>query len=364
MKPISAFFAATLVALVVSPPHAEGPRFVEGPTVRRFSDGAIEWSASISCANPADLLGAKVVFSLDKNLDGMGDTAVVTGLSPADCEDDRLPLHRAFFFSTPAVLRAEVQARAGGSGNSDSVTDVRSILSGEVGSLLLLRTFCARPKNGEPEWIEIRNISDVTVSLEKVKVEARLLAGSMVAPAMDPGESVTVLAASDTAEMRLWRPGARAIPLASWPALRNSGDTLRVSVDVKARDGSTAALVLDSVIYGAGASTREACASVPTEESGAGAHGFGIEVPPGRWMRRAGPLSINVTAPQGSPYDVRVYDLDGLELCSLARRAVGPQVLSLSSATCGRLSPGVTAVLIQLAPRRAPSVRRLLWITP
>ena len=170
MKTISAFFVPAFC-------FAQGLHFTETPSVRRFIDGAIEWSASISCADPALLLGSRVVFSLDGNLDGVGDTAVFatglssTALSPADCEGDYLSVRRLFFPSTPAVLRAELRsARAGSAGTLDSVTDVHSVLSGEIGSLLSLRRFCARPKNGEPEWVEVRNVSSVMAMLTKVRV--------------------------------------------------------------------------------------------------------------------------------------------------------------------------------------------------
>jgi hypothetical protein len=234
-------------------------------------------------------------------------------------------------------------------------------LTGEAGSLLTLRRFCARPRNGEPEWIEVRNVSALPVSLANARLEGRALSGAVK---LDPGESLTALAAADTAEMRLWQPGARAFPLSSWPGLRNSGDTLRLSVDVPVRGGGVAALVLDSVVYGAAVSPREACASVPAEESPAGAHGFALDMPPGRWRPHAGPWTVTVTAPAAGAYDLRVYDLDGLALCALARGASGPRTFALTRATCGRLPASATAVLLHLQPRDAPPLRKLLRIAP
>ena len=371
MKTRSAFFVpAFLTAAFLAIPvgHAQGLRFNGVPEARRFTDGTVEWAASVSCAEPALLLGARVAFSLDTDLEGGGDTAgtplAPSWLSPADCEGSTLPLRRGFSPGPPAVLRAELRTqmpatRAGVSVSVDSVTDVHTLLMGEPGSLLSLPRFCARPKNGEPDWIEVRNVSRVPVALGKVRLEGRALAGSL-----SPGASLTAFAAADTAEMRLWQPGAAAFPLSSWPGLRNTGDTLRLSLEVSARGGALASLVLDSVVYGPGASPREACASVPTEESGAGAHGFALEMAAGRWRRRAGPWTLAVTAPADGRYDLRAYDLDGLEVCALAHPAIGPRAFSLSTATCARLAASATAVLLQLQPRRAPAVRKLLWIVP
>jgi hypothetical protein len=191
-------------------------------------------------------------------------------------------------------------------------------------------------------------------------LEGRALAGAVI---LDPGESRLAVAVSDTAELSLWQPGARAFPLSSWPGLRNSGDTLRLSFDVAGRGGAAVALALDSVIYTAAASPREACASVPAEESAAAAHGFALETPPGRWNRRAGPWTVNVTAPAGGVYDLRVYDLDGLPLCAPARRAAGSRAFALTSAGCA-IPAAATMVLLHLQPRGAPSVRKLLRIAP
>jgi hypothetical protein len=358
MKNIRAFFASVLCGLVALA-GAQGLRFSQPPSAKRFSDGALEWSASVSCADPSLLLGARVVFSLRSGLgEPSGPDAPSPpslALSPAGCEGDRLPLRRAFFPGTPAVLRAEL------TDGGDSVTDVHSLLTGEAGSLLSLRRFCARPRNGEPEWIEVRNVSALPVSLSKVRLEARALSG---ASALEPGESLLAVAAADTAELRLWQPGGRAFPLSSWPGLRNTGDTLRLSVDVAARNGAIASLILDSVVYGAAASSREACASLASEESGGAAHGFALEAPPGRWNRRAGPWTLSVTAPADGFYDLRVYDLDGLALCALARGASGPRTFGMSSATCARLPASATTALLWLQPRGAPAVRKLLRITP
>jgi|GEM_PF-2715053 len=392
MKTLSAFFIAFAGLASFFLPcslQAQTPRFVGTPVIERFGSGGLEWTASVSCADPVALLGSRIVYSFDADLDGVGDTSGVyassiaaTSLSPGDCVNGVLPVRRSFVLSSPstalpAVLRAELWlARTPG----DSLADSYSLLTGPPGSLLSLRTFCASPKNGEPEWVEIRNVSTVTVSLNRVRLEGRALSGSSSSgsassassASLGPGESLTAFPAADSAAMRLWRPGARTVPLASWPGLRNSGDTIRLGMETAEAPSSklpTRIVSLDSVSYGTGGSgdgdAREACASAPDEESTAAAQGYGIEIPAGRWRRSAGPLSIQITAPEAPrAYDLKVYDFDGFRLCDLARRAQGSQSFSLSSVTCPGLSNHATALILLLRPSDAPSLRRVVRVNP
>jgi hypothetical protein len=377
MPSIRAFFASrafwvsvrtvgscvAVFAMATAMVAAAAPAFVFPPVLERFPDGAIEWSARVSCAEPSALLGARVDFDFDFDLDGRGDTAASSALSPADCEEGMLSVRRGFFPPRAAVLRARLRSPAR-EDRPDSVLDAHSLLTAGIGAPLSLHRFCARPQSGEPEWIELRNISIVPVSLAKVKLEGRALSGWL-----DPGATLTVGAAGDTAELRAWQPGARLLAPSSWSSLRNTGDTLRLTFE----DGSDAgtlhgsgARVLDSVVYGAAAAPREGCASVPAEETGAAAHGFSLDAPR-RWSRRAGPVTVTVSAPAaGSPgsYDLRVFDLDGVEVCALGRGAAGPNAYSLSPASCARLRASSTAVILHLQPRGAPGVRAVVRILP
>lgn len=391
MKTPSAFFAGFAASLpsflLPSALFAQGPRFVSPPVIERFGSGGLEWSASVSCADPVALLGSRIAYSFDADLDGVGDTSgpyasppylntgASTSLSPGDCVDGVLPIRRSFVLALPAaaaappaVLRAELWlART----PEDSLAESHSLLTGPPGSLLSLRTFCARPRNGEPEWVEIKNVSSVTVSLSRVRLEGRALSASS-SSTLGPGESLTAYPAADSVEMRLWRPGARTMPLASWPGLRNSGDTIRLAMETLEAKSSripTRTVSLDSVSYGTGligdGDAREACASAPDEESSAAAQGFGIEIPGDRWRRDAGPLIVKITAPEAPrAYDLKLYDLDGFLLCNLARRAHGSQTVSLSEFTCPGLRDDATALILLLRPSDAPSVRRVVRVIP
>ncbi len=337
--------AAWALAAAVALP-ASGLRFAAPPALAPAPGGGVLWSTHVSCADAPALIGAQVSFALDFDLDGAPDAADSLGISPADCEGDggsgRVALRRALRPAHPALLRAFLR------GASGAPSDSHAALTAGAGSLLTVARYCARPKNGEPEWIEVRNNASFHVPLAKVRLENRALAGTLA-----PGESFT--SGSDTAELRLWRPGARILALSSWSNLRNSGDTIRLAFA-----GGPA---LDSVVYGGGKFPREACASLEPDEAGA-AHGYAFELPsPARWSPRAGAFAFGVTAPATGRYDLRVFDLDGRPLCQLARDAVGPASFALPHAACPGLEARRGSVLLHLAPRRGPGVRGRISIT-
>lgn len=371
--------AIASVCAVASGVHAVGDsavssslRFVENPTREQGSStGDVFWRAAIDCGPsvPLSLLvGARVALASDFDLDGAFDAVDTLGVAPTDCDDaGRIALRRRVF-ATPAVLRASLLTPAG------KVAVSHDLLTRGTGSLVRLTRFCAAPQNGEPEWIEIRNVSAYTIPLARVKLEGRALAA---AGALEPGASFIV--GSDTAELRLWQPGARLVALSSWSNLRNSGDTLRLTRD----DG----LMLDSVVYpfasssanSAATTVSATCASFATEGGAAAAAGYALELPTPPTLRRtrvsasgssgSAAFVITVHAPVDGLYDLTVYDLDGRPLCALARLARGPGTLTLPSPRCPALDPPVTSagaftVILHLAPRTAPGVRALLRITP
>ncbi len=345
-------FLALAAILIPSDPVAQDLRFATPPNLNK--DGAATtWMAAVDCENPppSAWIGARVVFGYDLDLDGVPEVRDTLGIPAADCGEEnagRIVLRRRLSATSPALLRAELQTPAG------VRVQAYSVLTAGAGSLLALSRFCARPQHGEPEWIEVRNENTFPVSLPRIRFETRALSGTL-----QPDESV--VAGSDTAELALWQPGARRIALSSWSSMRNSGDTLRLSL--AATDSLSPGLVLDSIVYGAGASGREACASVEKEGSGAAASGFSMESATKRWRRSAGDWTVTVRAPASGIYSLQVFDLDGRPICSLAREAVGPALYRLPHASCQALSMRAGLFVLHLAPRAAPGVRTVIRIT-
>jgi hypothetical protein len=334
---------------------AQEYRYVVPPMLAPAPGGGLEWSASVDChaAAPAAWIGARVAFAFDTDLDGvpeMRDSLVIPAGDCGEEEAGRIRLRRRWSFASTAVLRSALQNPAG-----ETVATHAAQTAGS-GSLLKLSRFCARPRNGEPEWIEVRNVSAHTIVLasSRVRLETRMLPEALL-----PGESF--LAGSDTAELRLWQPGARLVALSSWPSLRNSGDTLRLSLS--GRDGLDPGLMLDSLVYGAAAHALENCASQESEGSGAAAAGYALELASKRWRVRSGDFVFRVRAPAEGVYDLRVYDTDGAPLCVFARGVAGPAEYRLTQAACARLKGRAGTFVLLLAPRAAPGVRALVRIT-
>ena len=148
-----------------------------------FPDGAAEWRGMISCPDPMALQGASVILAFDFDLDGLADGERDSiAFSPAECARDTLEMARTLFPGRPGLLLAVLR---GADGNADP----RAVFAGAPGSLLSIRHFCARPENGEPEWVELRieNIAataTTTASSPKVRliVASRSLPEFLVRP--------------------------------------------------------------------------------------------------------------------------------------------------------------------------------------
>jgi hypothetical protein len=346
-----------IFAVAVAAPRADSLRFASTPSLTPASGGGVLWASSVACDDPPALIGARVAFALDFDLDGAPDAVDTLGVSPADCAGESgdvvtISLRRVLRPAHPALLRAALLDPSDTS--SDAPADSHAALTAGPGSLLAIARYCARPQNGEPEWIELRNNTGFRIPLEKALLDGRAL--KSVSLALGAGGEIA--ASPDTAELRLWRPAARPVMLSSWTNLRNAGDTIRLSL--------AGGPVLDSVIYPlSGAYPREACVSLESEEAEAAAHGFALALPqPARWRPRRSDFSIEVRAPAAGRYDLRVFDLDGRALCTLARGATGPATFALPGSGCADLETRRGTFLLHLDPRGSPGVRRTFAIVP
>ena len=315
------------------------PRFSTPPAVERFSDGAVEWRTTLNCADPSVLSGVYILFSFDFDLDGAADTRDSASLSSADCDQGTVHVLRTFFPPGSGILTAEMR-------QGNAVSDKSVLITGGIESVLSMHRFCARPSDGEPEWIEIRNNAGVRVDLTKVKVEGHALNGGL-----EPGADVVV--GKDSTALREWQPAGDIITTSSWSSLRNTGDTLRLVWD----NGP----VLDSILYGSARDPREGCASAATEDNAAAASGYALDVSTRRWNHS--PLfEIDVQAPNGGSYDLHLYDLDGFDLCAVARNKTGSAHIELSPADCRGLAARTGSVLLQLQPRGSAPIRKMIRV--
>lgn len=331
-----------MIAAAFSTYAAAAPlKFSAPPTLERFPDGAVEWRAALNCADPPAFSDARILFSFDFNLDGEADGARdSTLLSSADCDQGAVHVLRTFFPSGSGILTAELW-------QGNSASDRSFLFAGGIGSVLSMRRFCARPSNGEPEWVEMRNNSAVRVNLEKIKFEGHALSGGLEAGA-------SVIVGKDSTAIRDWQPEADIITTSSWSSLRNTGDTIRLTWDI--------GVILDSILYGSATDPREGCASTVTEENVAAASGYELKVPVQRWNRTA-PLDIEVQAPVSGKYDLHVYDLDGFDLCKVAGNRTGPAKIQLVAADCRGLAYHAGSVLLQLRPQGSAPIRKMIRVT-
>jgi hypothetical protein len=101
---------ACATGLVALPARPASLRFESPPALSIAPGGGVLWSASVACFDPPALIGARVAFALDFDLDGIPDEADTLGVSPADCEGgqdgDRIVLRRTLRPAHPALLRA------------------------------------------------------------------------------------------------------------------------------------------------------------------------------------------------------------------------------------------------------------------
>ncbi len=319
-------------------------KFSVPPSVQGFPDGAVEWNASLACPDPLALSGAKILFSVDFDLDGIADFQDSVVLSSADCENGEAHPLKTLFPKAIGILTAVLR-------QGSTVSDQSSAFTGEIGGLLSIHHFCARPANGEPEWIELHNASTVSVSVAKIFFQGHALTGDL-SGGLGPGSSVIL--GRDSTVLRTWQPTANLLTTTSWSSLRNTGDTLRLTWGT--------GVVLDSIIYGSDVDPREACVSTQASENASAASGFEWQIPSSRWNPDLGPLDITVQAPAAGSYDLRLYDLDGFELCAVATHKKGPSQLQLSASNCRGLAIRRGTVLLQLQPAGASPLRKILRV--
>lgn len=260
----------------------------------------------------------------DTDWDGIAETPVDSAAVPAGGGTVRVPLGPDHVGILEAVLggdenpadnRAEACREAGGAGASLAITEV-----------------AAAPEEG-PEWAEIRNATGEGGGWPRTLDLARTAWNGVTlgpeAGRLAPGEYLLLTEDAAALRARLGPLKVRVFQPPGWPSLRNSGDTCRLTL---------AGAVLDSLAYGsreAGAgpslarpagtgspSARPAAAETPGWQARPAAAALALSLS-ARVLDASRPLSLEVEAPAGAAFALRVFDLEGVCRRTLGRGGEG-----------------------------------------
>jgi hypothetical protein len=230
---------------------------------------------------------------LDADWDGLAETSLDS--IPLEASG---PYPRSFRLACPPEARGRLEAVLGP--DEEPANDSRSLVLEPEGFPLAFGDFHAAATEGEPEWLEIRNVTGAGGSPPR-RMESGALAldgASLGIPGMGLGPGESVFLTPDTAAFRA-RFGAVKARLARpehWRALRNSGDTLILSA---------CGIPADTLAWGAGREDIPAAAGAGSlPENG----GWSFS---GRAASPAAPLDVEVRAPEGAGYVLRAFDLEG-----------------------------------------------------
>ncbi len=270
--------------------------------------GTVPFDLSHASLAHTSIIPTYLVLRLDRDWDGdwetLLDSQVVTALPAAGAP---------FIVPLGPGLSGLVQVRL--SRDDNPANNTFSIALGSTHALVV-GEWCPAPESGSPEWVEIRNATldssgqGRTLSLTQVAFKGKALGSK--AGDLAPGEYLILT--EDAARFRShYGPiKVRILELTAWPGLRNTGDTLSLSVWNEP---------IDSVIYRSGdISGSGTCLVRGADEwsSGSGSPGFTeATIAEFSWelgtrIASAGqPLDVDVRAPTGFNYTVRVFDLEG-----------------------------------------------------
>lgn len=297
----------------------------------------------------------------DQDWDGEAETFL-------DSLEATLPASGARTFLVPVGrgLRGLVQVRLT---YDEDAADNLFLMPVEPEKPMVLSEWCPAPEAGAPEWVELRNgTADSggqgrTLSLTRMEFDGRLLGAA--AGEIAPGEYVVLTESTSGFRARYGALKVRLIEIPSWPGLRNTGDTLRLSA---------AGFALDSVVYGAkaladggGCLVRgrpgEAGPALPeAARSGSGTPGFSVEpVTDFSWElsgRIAGSgrsVDAEVRAPSGFRYSLRIFDLEGNCVRDLGGGGPGRNIHRWTgeSDRGGRLQPGPYVICLAAEGHRS-----------
>jgi hypothetical protein len=303
-------------------PGGAGP---EGPRGSQASEGFLE--VRIADRGTAAPAAAFLSLRLDADWDGEAETFLdsVPVEAPAGGE-------ARFRIGAGAGVRGIVHAALG---RDDDPSDDRFILPVEPGRPLAITEWRPAPAPGEPEWAEIRNRTadsgGIARRLDLGRAAFNGVPLGAKAGTLEPGEYLVVTESAERFRARFGAIKARALQPAGWRPLRNTGDTLVLSL---------AGIAVDSVIYAAASGWETAAPGTP---------GFAAPAEAGdAWTlsgKVAGPgrtLDVEVETASGGSYALRIFDLEGNLVRVLGAGGAGRRAHAWDGSGGGgrRLNPG------------------------
>ena len=339
------------VTWIPARPGASGSASIQG-------EGTLE--ARVADLGTAPAPRTFLSLRLDADWDGVAETPIDS--LPVDMPSSGEAVLR---IGMGAGLRGIVRVSLGADGNP--ANDV-FLLPVEPGRPLAITEWRPAPSGGEPEWVEIRNRTadsgGIGRRLDPARAAFNGLSLGSAAGTLDPGEFLVLTESLERFRARYGAIKARLLQPAGWRPLRNSGDTLVLSL---------AGFTVDSVIYDAsGAAVIGGIAApggaVADSRGAAGTPGFaGATIPENGWAlsgRVAGAgrvLDAEIRIVPGGRFALRVFDLEGDRVRDLGRGGAGRTVVGWDGRGDGGLplKPGPYILCLSIdgaAPKRVAVV--------
>jgi hypothetical protein len=222
----------------------------------------------------------------------------------------------------------------GGAGEDEDPGNDVALLPVEPGRPLAFTEWHAAPEPGEAEWVEIRNRTADSGGVGRKLDLGRaafngLGLGARVGAnpgGLEPGEFLVLTGSLEKFTARYGSLKARILQIPGWKPLRNSGDTLVLTL---------AGFTVDSVTYGGG---RTGAPGTPGYAAAAvAADGWSLS---GKLVEAGRPLDVEVSV--RSAFVLRLFDLEGDVVRELGRGGPGRSRIGWDGTGEGgrRLQPG------------------------
>ncbi|MDB5104571.1 MAG: hypothetical protein JWP91_2260 [Fibrobacteres bacterium] len=241
---------------------------------------------------------SRLTMGLDADWDGEAETPLDSAVLSMPAAGEALVR-----FGTGAGVRGIIHARLG---RDEDPSNDAFLFALEPGRPLAFTEWRPAPEGGEPEWVEIRNRTadsgGIGRRLDLAQAVFNGLSLGSRAGGLEPGEFLVLTENVERFRSRYGAIKARILQPSGWRALRNTGDTLELSL---------AGIIVDRVAYGAVPGAASVASGAPTP----GFAGEAVEEDSwnlsGRVAGPGRPLDVEVRTASGGAYALRIFDLEG-----------------------------------------------------